>query len=368
MPPSSRFRRRRWLLWTALCFVVLVFGVPLLLSPLAKSAINRKLATLSGYQAQVGGVRIAVWKLALDLDDFVLSDKAHLEDGPLLKIGHGKMTLLPGALIRGRISAHGSISDTELLIIQDEPKVGPNDSKEEKDKKAKERAKKARDWQRQLQESFSIEISHFEITRTKIRFVDRSMPGNPEMTIGDLNLVAKNLKTRADSSEELPAHIEVTGRFVGGGTLRADAALAPLEAKPRFKTSLEVKELQLPALHDFLQAYANVDVHKGTFEVFIEAEARDGHYSGYVKPFFRDLEFKAVPDPEKGFIRNTATKVASAVTNLLKNDEQKVATKVPFQGDFDNADVDIWATVENLLRNAFVQSLREGFEGQKPNG
>ena len=107
---------------------------------------------------------------------------------------------------------------------------------------------------------------------------------------------------------------------------------------------------------------------RGTFEVFVEAEARNGHYVGYLKPFLRNLEFKAVPDPEKSFLQNTATKAASAVTNLLKNDEQKVATKAPLKGDFDQSQVDVWTTVENLLRNAFVQSLREGFEGQKPSG
>lgn len=142
----------------------------------------------------------------------------------------------------------------------------------------------------------------------------------------------------------------------------------PSQRQPRFKTSFEVKDLQLVPLHDFLQDVANVDVQQGSFEVFMEAEAMAGHYAGYVKPFFHDLEFKAVPDPEKGFLRNTATKVASAVTNLLKNEEQQVATKIPFQGDFTDASVDIWATLQNLLRNAFVQSLREGFEGQRPTG
>ena len=42
---------------------------------------------------------------------------------------------------------------------------------------------------------------------------------------------------------------------------------------PRFKTALEVKDLALPPLHDVLEAYAMVDVRRGTFEVFIEAEA-----------------------------------------------------------------------------------------------
>ena len=166
--------------------------------------------------------------------------------------------------------------------------------------------------------------------------------------------------------EEWPAQIEITARFPGGGTLRGDADFAPLETLPRFRTAFEVKDLSLPPLRDFLLSYALVDVSQGTFEVVIEADAEGGRYAGYVKPFFHDLEFSAVADPEKGLLRNTATKVASVVTNFLKNEDQKVATKAPFQGNFDTNHVDILATLQYLLRNAFIQSLREGFEGQVP--
>jgi hypothetical protein len=367
---SSEKSRRRWRpwLWTGLLLAFLLLFVPWALSPWATSAINRELAGLPGYTAHVRAVWIAPWKWAVDLEDFTLSDRGHEADGPLVKIGYGSMTLLPGALLRGRLMGHGTISDTELLIIQEEPRPDKNDTKEIKDTKAKERARKARQWQKELQGRFSLEISRFEITRAKIRFVDRSMPLHPEVKIEDFHLVATNLKTRADSADDLPARLEVTGRFSGGGTLRSSTQIAPLASPSRFKTSLEVKGLSLPSLHDFLQAYGNIDVKRGTFEVFVEAEARDGHYAGYVKPFLHDLEFRVVSDPEKSFVQNTATKVAGAVTVLLKNDEQKVATKAPFEGDFDQNQVDVWTTVENLLRNAFVQSLREGFEGRKPSG
>ena len=55
------------------------------------------------------------------------------------------------------------------------------------------------------------------------------------------------------------------------------------------------------------------------------------------------------------------------MTSLLKNDDNKqVATRAPFAGNFANNDVDIWTTIVNLLRNAFVQAIRGGLEGQTP--
>ena len=366
MSPSLQGRGRRRLFWIVGLLLVLFVGLPLALSPLAKSAINRRLATLPGYEAQVGGVRIAVWKLAIEIEDFVLRERNQVAEGPLVKVARGKMTLLPGALLRGKVRGHGFISDTELLVFHQDPETSAGEGKDEKETPRDGEVSRAGQWQRELQERFDIEISHFEITRAKIRFVDRSRPANPELTLVDFRLLAKNLKTRAQPGEVWPAQIEISARFPGGGTLRGDADFAPLETPPRFRTAVEVKDLSLPPLREFLLSYALVDVRQGTFEVFIEAEAEGGGYSGYVKPFFRDLEFSAVADPEKGVLRNAATKVASAVTKLLKNEEQKVATKAPFQGNFDQNDVDIMTTIQYLLRNAFIQSLREGFEGQNP--
>ncbi len=357
-PPTSTRRRRRAVAWTAGVVLALVMVLPVVLSPVATSVVNRRLATLPGYQAQVGAVRIAPWKLAVEIDDLIVRERKPESDGPLVKVGHGTVTFLLSALMRGQLLVEGSIRDTEFLIYNAPPA--------KKAKKAEPAKEPVARWQRELQERFDVAISRFEITRTTVRFVDRSTPGNPELTMADVHLVATNLKARADAGKELPARVEVTGRFPGGGILRGEAALAPLADHPRFTTALEVKDLALLPLREFLQAYAGVDVRRGTFEVFIEAEAQDGRYAGYVKPFFRDLEFKALPDPDKGLIRNSATLVASAVTDLLKNEEQKIATKAPFQGEFGNTDVDLWETIQNLLQNAFVQSIREGFEGRRP--
>jgi hypothetical protein len=126
--------------------------------------------------------------------------------------------------------------------------------------------------------------------------------------------------------------------------------------------------MALPPMNEFLKAYALVDVARGTFELYSEVNAKGGHYNGYLKPFFKNLEFRAVPDPDKNLLQRAAVKLASTAQNLLKSDEGKVATKAPFEGDFADNKVDVWTTVENLLRNAFVTSLREGFENQKPTG
>ncbi len=99
--------------------------------------------------------------------------------------------------------------------------------------------------------------------------------------------------------------------------------------------------------------------------MYSEIKAADGAYQGYVKPFFRDLDFKNVEDKNKSLAKRTKEKVVSAVSSLLKSHEaDKVATITPFAGTFANTEVGVWETVHNLLRNAFVEALREGLETQ----
>jgi hypothetical protein len=136
---------------------------------------------------------------------------------------------------------------------------------------------------------------------------------------------------------------------------------------PRFTTTLEIKPVELRAWNGFLEKNFDIDVSSGTFEFYVEAEAKDGGYNGYVKPFFKDLDFSASEDARKNVGQKVKEAAADVIASLLKNkQEQKVATKVPFSGSFAGNQVDVWTAVQNLLRNAFVQALREGFDRPGP--
>ena len=144
----------------------------------------------------------------------------------------------------------------------------------------------------------------------------------------------------------------------------AKLTLSPINVRKRPDDLLEIPQMAADLeARGVLQNLLVTPVKKprGTFEVFAEIDAANGGYQGYVTPFFRDLEFEPVPD--KNIVKRAAAAVADAVTNVLRNDESEVATKIPFDGNFENTDVDVWTSIESVLRNAFIQSLREGLEG-----
>ena len=93
--------------------------------------------------------------------------------------------------------------------------------------------------------------------------------------------------------------------------------------------------------------------------------ARDGHFNGYMKPFFADLDFdNAAVDQEKGLFARLWENVVAALAGIVTNNRtEKVALRVPFEGDFDNPEVGAWESLRTLLRNGFIQALQEGLDG-----
>lgn len=328
--------------------------------------INHRLANMPEFTGHVGHLQVAWWRGGVTVRNLDLWSRGHEADGPVVVLQHGSVAITPAALLRGKLGLHAEFDGADVMMLKAGDPEKPAKTDAEKEAQKQKRMAQVRHWQGALRDAFPLELSRLEITNSRVRFVDRTVTPNPEMAIEHLHLVMTGLGEKPKSADHLPAQAHLNGILTGNGRLVASIEADPLAAQPRFKTRAEVLGLSLPPIANFLRAYAKIEVTKGSFEVFMEATASGGHYEGYVKPFFRDLEFKPVRDEKIGAFKRLATTAASAFTSLLKNDEQKVATKAPFQGNFADNKVDVWTTVENLLRNAFVQSLGEGLEGQRP--
>lgn len=344
--------------YAAAVLLVLLLLVRFIGSPWVTSVVNRKLAALPEYTGHVDSVQLALWRGTVSGHGFRLLSRDHEDDGPVVSVRQASLSIALLPLFRGKVGGRGTVDGIDVVIVADPPPA--------KDDKKPKAGPPIRKWQAILQQAFPMEITRFEIEHARIKFSDPSAQPAAEMLIDDFHLVATNFSNRPKPHEDLPAHITVTARVGESGRLTSEIHANPAADQPHFTANLEVKNLELLPIHDFLAKYALIDVSQGTFEMYTEITAADGHYDGYLKPFFKDLKFKAVPDPSKSLMQRAATKIAAATQNLLKNDKGQVATKAPFKGDFEANKVEVWVTIENLLRNAFVQSLLEGLEGQTP--
>ena len=352
------FRGLAWVLAGLLALMVLVqFGG----SPFLTRFVNRKLAALPGYAGSVERVRILPWMAALKLENFVLSAReAAPGDEPILRLPRAAITVAWRDLARGRIRAEALVEDTALAVTPGSSRSGPGQSKKEKEREKEKRIEDARRWQATLRDAFPLELSRLEISRLRVHYLDRSVEPHAELILEGVHLVMKGLRNRPKPGESLPATLVLDAKFPAGGSLHVAGSADPWARPLHFDANMEVRDLALPPLDGFVRDEAGVVVTSGTFEVFAEAHAAGGGYTGYLKPFFKDLKFK--PVPKKNILKQAAVVVASAATTVLKNDQDKIATKIPFEGNFEDPNVEVWTAVENLLRNAFVQALREGFE------
>jgi len=337
--------------------------VQLLGSPIAKSVLNRRLSANSGYSGHADAVKVALWRGGIEVDNLALFERGHEKEPPLVHIKKATMKIAPGQLFSGKLGGTAVIDGVELTVVKREP-ADANKAKE----KIEEQKEKVQHWQDVMRNALPVTLSRMEIKNAQFRFIDRFHQPNVDAGIHDLHIVATDLQNRPKGNgDPLPAHVDVTGVTTGEGKLKVGLRLDPIAKQPRFSVNLELRGQQLPPVNSVLLAYSDADVSRGTFELYSEINAQNGAYDGYVKPLFQDLDFRNPSDKNKSWGAQLKEKVVSAVSSVLKNDDnKKVATKAPFAGNFADNSVDIWTTVANLLRNAFVEAIRSGLEGQTP--
>lgn len=371
VPPPKSHRHpmpgsRHWLTVLGVIAVILLV-LRLLGSPLAKAVVNHRLADLPGYSGHTGAVKLALWRGTLEVDDFVLAERGHEQEPPLLRLRKTVVTFAPSALFRGKLGGTATVDGAELEIVR-RTAVDTKAAAEKAKHAIEAKKEQIQRWQDVLRNTFPVTLTKLELKRGRIQYVDHSHQPAVDVALENLHVVGRDLQNRPKANgDPLPAKVDVTGTMTGNGKVRISLQLDPIARQPHFAVKLELREQALPPVNSFLLAYADADVSRGTFELYSEINAQNGAYDGYVKPLFHDLDFRTASDAEKSAAKRLKEKVVSAVASLLKNDEKdQVATKAPFAGNFSDNEVDVWTTIVNLLRNAFVQAIRGGLEGQTP--
>jgi hypothetical protein len=335
---------------------------------IAKRVLNHKLAQMQHYTGEVGAVRLALWRGAADVENFVLRERDKPNEPPLVQVRLASFSAAFAPLLQGRLGGDGVVEGARILFVKHHAFAGPKDAAEKIGAEVEEKTEQAVRWQAALRRALPVELARLEVKNSHVRYIDRAHQPNVDVEISDLAFVLTGLQNPPEANPQtLPTRLVLSGTTTGNGRLKLQVDADPSAAAPRFVAAFELRALELPAMNTLLRAYVGADVSRGAFEMFSEIEARDGRYAGYVKPVLRELDFRNVEDRDKNLAQRAKEKVVSAVSSLLQNDEeQKVATVTPFSGTFAGGQVGVWETVHHLLRNAFVQALREGFESQKP--
>lgn len=345
--PTRRSRRRRTLLFIALALIAIRIALPWVLLHL----LNDRLANMKGYYGHAQDLDLALFRGAYRIEGIYLDrmDTTRMQRTPFLGAGVIDLSVEWKALFHGSVVGELVIDSPRVDFTKDA--VEPADV--QKDTVA------LRDLLRDL---MPLQINRVEAHEGTVRYLDPHSRPKVDVKMDHLELLALNLRNSYDSTELLPASIRANAD-VYGGTFAFDMRLDPLATDPRFDMNVSMKGMQLTRVNDFLQAYAKVDVNRGTFGLYAELATRDREFTGYVKPIVNDLDVLGPEDRHDSFLHKLWEGLVGTAGTLLTNPpHDQVATKVEFSGKLDGPRVDTWYAVIDLLRNAFIRALEPSID------
>jgi hypothetical protein len=210
------------------------------------------------------------------------------------------------------------------------------------------------------QEELRLLAGELRISESVLGFVNETDDPHYRIFLDDADITLSNF---SDGFHQGPARISITGLFMGSGPTQASAIFRPTEEGSDFDLKLQIEDTKLPAMNDLLRAYLGLDTAAGAFSLFSEIEVRGYSISGYIRPFFVDIDIPA-PDEEedKPVIQRVYEWLVGAVLTLLEGPEDELATHADITGTIDDPEASTLQIIINLILNAFFNIILPGFE------
>lgn len=343
------YRRARYAVPAAVVAALVVLR--LCLPAIVLREVNAKMSEMENFRGRVDGIGISLWRGAyqlrgVKLDKWAEGKRYPFFRAPLVDLAVSWRPLLHGSVV-GKVRAYRPV----LILVKRAEKAKPP-SRAEKDelKAASDRV-------------MPLRVDHLSVYDGEIRYQDPEASPPVEIALSSVAAEATGLTNERDEGGPLPARVSVTALCFGTGKLALDIKAAPLADQPTFELKETLDGVSLPALNDFFQAYAKVKVKSGEFELYTELAAKDGGFSGYAKPFIKNLKIDKSLKTNRSLGRKLWAELAAFVGWTLKNqDKKQVATKIPMEGRFDAPKTAIWPAVVGLLKNAFIRALEPSLD------
>ncbi|MBA3681908.1 MAG: DUF748 domain-containing protein [Bacteroidetes bacterium] len=337
-------KRKKWKIVLISIIAILIIA-RLILPFVVLKFVNKTLAGIKGYYGHVEDVDIALIRGAYKINDLKLVKKDTLTNQqdsiPFFTTPEIDLSVEWKAIFKGRIVGEIEVEEPVLNFVQGK----------HKDENLKQ---DTTDFKEVIKKLMPLTINRFQINNGQIHFKDPYANPVIDVALKNIQVKAENLSNVNDSNKVLPSSINATGD-VYGGNFKLNVKLNALEKQPTFDLNAGVNNVEMVNLNPFFKEYAKFEVEKGNFGLYIEFAAKSGAFKGYVKPLIKDLKVAK----EGKFTQVVWQSLVQGVANLLENNKtDKVATKVPIKGRFDDPSTGLWTAISYILKNAFVFALQ----------
>lgn len=331
-----------------LSIVGLLIVVRLALPYVLLKYVNKALSNMEGYYGNVEELDLALLRGAFTLRNLSIEKKESNIPVPFLKLKEIELSihwkaLMNGAIV-GEIIANDPILNFAIDSTGQEAQTGIENN-----------------WVQTLRDITPIEVNLNLVTinNAQIYYKDFSHSPIVNVYVKSFNLKATNLSNVINQTEKFPASIYAQGTSIGGGKLIFAANVNILKPIPDFNADFKLEDANLTSLNSFTEGYANFDFEEGMFSLYSEMIMDNGAYDGYVKPIMTNLNLiKKGSDKEKSVFNKGYQLFLDVVSEVFENQKHSsFATKSPVSGDVNKATVNVWITIGNTLKNAFIKAL-----------
>ena len=334
-----------------LIVVAVIVAIRLALPYVILHYANKTLDEMDGYRGHIEDIDLAVIRGAYKIDSIYLNkvDTVTGDETPFLAASLVDLSLEWRALFKG--SLVGEVIVENPMVRFTKEKVEPKDVQ-----------KDSSDFRQVLEDFMPLEINRLELRNGKLQYVDSTSTPKVNISMTEVDVTALNLKNSYDSSAVLPARIDAQAT-VYEGRLDLSMKLNPLAGVPTFDLTAEWKNTNLVKLNEFFQAYAKLDVNNGSFGLFSEVAAKEGYFTGYVKPLIEGIDVLGKEDREDNVLRKAWESIAGTISEVFENQAKETfATKIPLEGKFENPEANIVFAILQVLENAFISALQPSID------
>ncbi|MEY2409973.1 MAG: hypothetical protein QOF48_2643 [Verrucomicrobiota bacterium] len=330
----------------AVVVLVLLIGARIALPYVLKSYVQRKLKQIPEYTGDIRGINVHLWRGAYVIQDLNLWKMNGTVPVPFFSAARIDLSMQWKELFHGAIVGEIAVQQPRLNFV-----AGPTEEKAQ--------TKIDKSWADAIKSLFPFRINRFQIEEGEVHFQNFHSEPPVNIFVQNLSMTATNITNARDVRQKLPAGIVVGGSTLGGGQLHAEMQWDPLAENPTFQLQGSLTNMDMTALNGLFQAYGKFDVASGDCSLFVEMAASEGKYEGYVKPILENIDvFAWKKERQKNILQKFWQAIVGGTVAVFKNhSKDRLATKIPISGNFENTRLGIWAAVGGILQNAFIRAM-----------
>jgi hypothetical protein len=212
-----------------------------------------------------------------------------------------------------------------------------------------------------------LRVKQADIIRSTWGFENKATDPPYRLFVSHANLHLTNLSNHLTEGTAVG---KLSGKLMGSGAVQVTTTFRPETKGPDFDLAARIEPTPMQPMNDLWRAYGDFDVTAGLFSLYMEFGVKSSAVTGYVKPFFEDLDvYDRRQDKEEGVFQQIYEGLIGGISWLLENPSRdKVATKTTVSGRLENPEAGTWEAVVGLIQNAFFRAILPGFEQEAGRG